>query len=134
MWSDHSGVFGFIRAPAGGRRVHWVHSGAPWWSLGSLGLFGRALGVLGYIHSVRPGGPWGSSDSFMFVRFIRARQGGSLVNFGAPWWSSGSFGFVGFIRSRLGGRRAHSVSLGSFKRALGVVGFIRVRWVHSSTP
>ena len=114
----------------------------PWWSLGS---FGRALVVFGFIW-VRSGAPCRSLGSF---RFNRERHGGhfecalavvgfirvGLVHLGALWGSLGSFirtlVVVCFIRVRL----VHSGALWwSFGRALGVVGFNRVRWVHSGSP
>ena len=85
----------------------------------SLGSFGRALGVVGFI--------------LARVRFIRIR----VAHLGTPLRLSGLVGFVEFIGARPG------VSLGSFGRALGVVGFISARalgfirarhgcrWVHS---
>ena len=85
---------GFIRARPWCRRVHFCLGGflqarpgcrSAGVHLGSLGSFGCALGVVGFIH----------------VRW---------VNSGAPWRSSGSFGFDGLIRARPGGRKLHSVA------------------------
>ena len=108
--------------------VSWVHSCS---LSGSLGSFGCDLGVVG---------------------FVQALPGCRCIHFGASWGSSGSFGFVGFFRARQCGRWVHSGLLGSFGRALGVsfwldlgvvrfigahsgvVVFIRVIWVHSSAP
>ena len=80
-----------------------------------------------------------SSDSFLFVLFIRAFPGvvliirvlracpgGRWVHSGSPWGSSGSFEFVRFVRARLGSCRVHLDSWGSFKRDMRVVGFIQV--------
>ena len=103
----------------------------------------RAVGVVvcirdGCVHS----GAGGSSGSFWFVGFIRARLVGRRVQWSALMESSGSFGFVGFIWSRSGRRwqarprcgLVHSGSLGAFVRALPVLGFIRVSWVVSGAP
>ena len=147
------GVVGLIRARpgvVGFIPVRWVRSSAPW------------VHVVGFIrlHWVGSGEPWGSSGSFGFVGFIRARIGihsglfGSLecaMEFiqarlgggrrsGANRGSLGLFGFVGFIRARTGGRRFHSCSLGSFGHALVSTcsfGFVRAlhggRRVHSGS-
>ena len=102
-WCDSFRFVGFTWARPGARRVIRVYSaycGASLpWSADSLGLFGRALGGVG---------------------FIRVRW----VHFGAPWAHSGSFMFVAFIRERLGCRQVHSGTLGSLRLALWVVGFI----------
>ena len=128
-------------------RVHlvvWVHSGAPcvWFIL---------------VRSVHSCAPCGSSYSFLFVGFIRARFGCCLVvgiirvcwvHSGALLGSSGSFGYVGFIQARPVVRRGHLGWLGSFGRALcvilvllrtfgrslWVIVFIRVRWVYLGAP
>ena len=136
------GSFGRALRVVGFNWFHWVHSVAPW---GSLGPLWRVLGVvvLIWVRWVHFGAPlWSSrivglirachwhqriiSGSFeralVVVVFIRVRSG----HLGAPWVSSGSFGL---ILARTGGRRVHSGWFGSFWRAL--VWFIRVRWVHS---
>ena len=66
--SSGSFGFGFIRARTGGRQVN----------SGSLSIFGRALGVIGFIvvSWIHSGAPCGSSGSFAFVRFLRGRPGG----------------------------------------------------------
>ena len=111
-----------------------------------------------FVHS---GEPRGSSGSFGFVCFTRARQhvlrihSLLLVNSGAIQGSSCSFGraanVVGvllifpdahrgssisfwFIRARPGVRKVHSRSFCLFDRAPGVIDFIRVRLVHSCAP
>ena len=80
-------------------RSRWVTSDALslscWVHPGSLGSFGFALGVVGFIR-----GHW--------------------VDEGAPWGSFSSFGLVVFTRVRPGGRWVHSVSLDSLGFALGV--------------
>ena len=65
----------FVRARPGGC---WFLSVSPWGLLvhwGSLGSFGRALGVFGFIRALSEGGSGstkGSSGLFRFVGFIRA--------------------------------------------------------------
>ena len=114
--------------------------------------------VVGFIQDlwVYPGTAWGSSVSFGFVGFIRARSWGRLVHCsslslfgrilgvvcssgrrvhsGAPLVSLVSFGF---IPARPACRPVHLVSLCSIGRALVVVVFIRAcpacRWVHSGS-
>ena len=126
-------VVGFI---PGGR---WVHSCAPWGSLGSS--FGRALGALVFIW-VHSGAPLGSSGSPGLFEYSDGSWGScrSLGSRTLGW--SGSFVFVGiisralwcafwmvaFIWARPGSRRVHYCSLGSLGRALAVVG------AHSGTP
>ena len=71
-------VFGFIRC-FGYIRVrrgrHLVHSR-------SLSAFVCALGFIGFIRGrwVHLAAPWGTSDSFGGVRFIRVRLGGRWVH------------------------------------------------------
>ena len=112
-----SGPFGFvglIRARPGGH-------------LGSLGLFGRALGVVVFIRA-RPECRLGSFLSALaVVGFLRALPrfvGFIQLRWGAPWM------VVGFIQARPAFRWVRSVSLGPYGRTLWVVGFICVRWVH----
>ena len=67
-WS--SGTFLFVGFNHACRRVHWVHSGAPW---GSLASFGRALRLSGSFEfigviRVRPGKRHAHSRSFAFCR------------------------------------------------------------------
>ena len=95
IWA-HPGDVGFIS-------VRSAHSCAPW---GSLGSFGCALRVVG------------------FIGFHLGEARG---------WSC-SFWCVGFVRAHPGGRRVHFGSLCSFERVLGVVRFIRVRCVRSGAP
>ena len=88
--------------------------------MGSLtGLFGRALGVVGFIQA-RPGGRRVHSGSLglfwrtlVIVVFIRVGS----VHSCAPRGSSDSLGFVGFIRARI-----------------EVVRLIPVRRAHSGAP
>ena len=93
------GVLGFIC-------VRWVRSGAPWGSSGSLGSFGRALGIVRLIrvHWARPGG--------------RRVYSLSLASFGC------AMGVVVFIRVVLDASTGGGVIL-----ALPVG-----RWVHSGAP
>ena len=102
----------------------WLRSGAPWWSLGSLG---RALRVDGFIPA-RPVGRWVHSGalwvSSVSLEFIRARFWGRRVHLAYLGAFRRTFGVVLFIRALAWDRRVHS---GSF---VGVVGFIRVRCVH----
>ena len=94
----------------------------PWGRLihsGSLGSFGFALGVVGFIRDC-----W--------------------VHSGALWGSSGSLGVVAYIRVRPGRYWVHSGLLGSFAYTLlvarfthvhhSVVRFISGHWVHSGEP
>ena len=97
------GLFRFVGLFGARPRELCVHSGAPW---GSLGSFGCAMWVVGYI----------------LIRWVYS---------GSPWTSSRSFGF---IRERPGDHWDYSGSLGSLMNAQGVVGFNRVRWVHSGEP
>ena len=132
-------------------------------SWGTLGSFGRGLGVVVFIlvrwvlsgaHWCRrvhvcivvliwahPGGRWGHSVSFMCTMgVIQVCWVHSVPLCG----SSGSFRFVRFIRALPWCGPLHSGSLGSFWRALGVDGFILarpgvcrfipVRWVHLDAP
>ena len=57
------GVVGFIRERSGGR---WVYSGAYWWLSGSLWIVGTRPGGR-RLHSVHSGAPWKSFDSFWRV-------------------------------------------------------------------
>ena len=67
----------------------WVHSHAPWVSLGSSG-------VVGFTHAHRGG---------------RCVHLGSLGSLSPALRTSDSFGVAGFIRSRPGGRSVHPGSL-----------------------
>ena len=111
------GVVVFIRCP-------WVHSGAPWGSLGSsLDIVfarerpGGVLVHLGFLGSL--------GCSLRFVGFVRCRWEHS----GSPWVSLGSLGVVRFTPVCAGVRWDRLQSLDSF----GVVGFILLltggRWV-----
>ena len=97
--------------------VSLVHSGAPWghWvHSGSLGSFGCALGVVGFLLV-----PWWSLGSFGVVGLApwgRWDHTGSLGSFGC------ALGVVGFIRGRWVHSDASCWSLGLF----GDVGFIPV--------
>ena len=106
MSSSSFGFVEFIRTRPGSSRVH----------LCSLGSFGRgpAKGVLGFIR----------------VRWVWSLVSFDVlwVHSGATWGSSGSFRFVGFIRARPGGRCVRSGSLGSFMHGLGDIGFIGFVW------
>ena len=135
----------FIQALPGGRWVRagsldsfirglwviliiWLRSGAPWWSLGSLG---RALRVDGFIPA-RPVGRWVHSGalwvSSVSLEFIRARFWGRRFHLAYLGAFRRTFGVVLFIRALAWDRRVHS---GSF---VGVVGFIRICCVHSCLP
>ena len=122
LWCAN-GVIGFILG-------RWVHSGAPWVSLGSSRVaLGYARG--GWVHPVS----LESLGSALGVGgFIRNR----CVHSDTPWGLLGSSGVVWFTRERPVGRWVHAGSLGSsgvaFVHALGVVGFIRCCWVHSGAP
>ena len=128
-----SGVVGFTR-------VRLVHSGAPRWSLGSVGF---ALGVVGFIRvslgslrfalrivgftRIRSWGHWVDSRSLgslgftlWVVGFIRGRW----VHSGAPCGSLGSSGDVSFTQIHPSGRWLHPVLFGSLGVALEVAGFI----------
>ena len=123
--------------------VHWGCSGTRWFHWGSLGSFGRPLGVIlartwcRRVHS----GPLGSfgrglpvfgfiSETFCgSLGVVSCASGvvgfiwGRLVNSGAPGWSfslfRGALGVVAFT------------SFGSFGCALEVVRFIWVGWFHT---
>ena len=94
-------------------RGSWVHSRAPWGSLGSFEVPRASPGVVG------------------FVELTRARRGGGWVH-PRPLVSLSCFlGVAGFTRIRPGGRCVYPGSLGPFACAFSVVGFSRLRWVHS---
>ena len=121
----------------GGRRVNFS----------SMGSFGRALSMVGFIRVrwVNSVAPWRSSCEFGFIGSILARPWRGRIH--CRWFSllmrvlavvelscalSGwldSFLCIGFMRARSERGRFHSVSLCSFGRALGIVVFIR--WVDS---
>ena len=143
----------FIRTRPGGG---WAHLGTHLGLSGSLGLFMRYVGVLGFV-LVHLCAAWGSSCSFGFHSGVFGRilvscfilfrlvhscpPCGSLGSFGCALRvvgfsvSFGSFGcgwscsywYVGFVRAHPGGRPVHLGSLGSFEHVVGVVRFIRVR-------
>ena len=54
---------------------YWEHSGAPWVSFAVVAC---SPGVVGFIRGlcVHSGAPWGMSDSFVGVVFIRVRAAG----------------------------------------------------------
>ena len=92
----------------GGRLVH----------IGSLGLLGCALRVVGFI--------WG--------RWVHI--GARLGSMGDHWVSLGSSGVVGFTRVRPGGVSVYAESMVFTRvypggRWVHPVPFIRGRWVHS---
>ena len=103
----------------------WVYWGAPTGSLGSSGVTGF-IGVHPWSCRVCAGslGSWGCALGV--VGFIRGRR----VHWNAPCWSSGSSAVAGFIGVHLGDCRVHPGSLDSLGCALGVVGFIRGFGVH----
>ena len=116
-------VVGFIRG-------RWVHSGAPWWSLGSSGVVGFTL-VRSWVLWARASclcvhSGWLGSLGCALDRCIHPGPLGSFVY---------SLGVVGFI---LGGTRERPVvrwvyprSFGTLGCALRVVGLILCRWVQS---
>ena len=116
----HSGKFGcalwfiLVRPGVGWYiRCRYVHSCAPWGSLGSL-----------WFIRVCPGG---HGCALVVVGFILGR----CVHSDTPWGSLGSFEVVGFMWVR---RWVHSGSLGSLGCPVGVVGFIGGLWVRSGAP
>ena len=134
------GDFGFIW----GRRVHLGASLGRRVHPGSLGSFGCALAIVGFIpgHWGHWGAPWGSLGSFVVAVFF----------WGAPWGSSGSSWVVGLLGMRPGvsvvhpGRWDHwgapvefirgclrvrrQVHQRSLECALGFIEYICGRWVH----
>ena len=129
---EHPGGVGFMRV-VGIVRGRWVHSIAPWGSLGSSGVVGFTR--------VRPVRRWVHAASLVssgvalvyalgFVGFIRCRW----VLSSAPCGSLRSSVVVGFTRVCPGDRWVHPGSLGSLVCAMGVVEFIRGGWVHSGMP
>ena len=115
--SGSVGVAGLIRVRSGSRRVH----------SGSFGSFRCALGVVGFIWRrwVPSCTLWGS---FGVVGYFLMRPVGFKVYFGSlgtPCGSSGSLWDVVYFRVRPAGRQVHS---GTFGCALRVVLLIRGRW------
>ena len=137
MWSF--GDDGFIHVHPGGRWVHLVSLGSFGCALGVVGFirgssgallaldsFWCALSVVGYIRCrcIHSGAPRGSFGSFRFVGFIRVRPGGGWFHLGVSWGSFGSFEVVSFIRVCPGCSWIHTGLLGSFVQPGG-------RLVHS---
>ena len=96
---------------------------------GSLGSFGRTLGVVGIIRVrwAHSGAPLASSVKFWFVGFIRAYQRGRPVHLGSFGTFGGALIVVKFILVRCvhsGSHWGHSRLLGLFMRVVAVI------WVH----
>ena len=124
------GVVGFIqggtRVQPGCRRGVWLHTGAPW---GSLGLSG-VVGVTRLHH--------GGRSSSCAVGFTRVRASGLRVHPGLLGSLGCALDVAGFIKNRSLHSSTPWVSLGLSGVALGyalaVVGFIPGHGVHSGAP
>ena len=80
------------------------------------------------VRSVHSRSPWGSSGSFVFVRYIPVRPGGRRVHSGAFGPFLCALGVAGCVR--LGGHRVHSGAYVRIPCALRVVGLGRVLSAH----